>query len=230
MNIKAIVTDIEGTTSSIEFVHKVLFPYSVKKIPDFLRYHSKQPKVEAIIAAIKQESDRPDANLDEIIEILMTWIQADKKKTSLKALQGIVWEDGFKNNEFKGHIYEDACNNLEKWHQQGIELYVFSSGSVKAQQLLFGNTEYGDLTYLFKDYFDTNIGNKKEIKAYQNIAVALNINPENILFLSDVVTELDAAKTAGYQTILLVREKISEQSDRHTIVNNFDQIIITSDY
>ena len=86
------------------------------------------------------------------------------------------------------------------------------------------------MTYLFKDYFDTNIGNKKEIKAYQNIAVALNINPENILFLSDVVTELDAAKTAGYQTILLVREKISEQSDRHTIVNNFDQIIITSDY
>jgi enolase-phosphatase E1 len=224
MSIKAIVTDIEGTTSSIEFVHKVLFPYSVKVIPEYLRQHEKEPEIAAIIADIKQESKQENATLDEVIDILMSWIKQDKKITALKALQGIIWEYGFRNNEFKGHLYEDAYRNLTKWHQEGINLYVFSSGSVQAQKLLFGNNEYGDLTFLFGDFFDTNIGNKKEVDAYQNIASSIQTNPENILFLSDVVAELDAAKAAGYQTILLVRDKLPEHSDRHTIVNKFDQI------
>jgi enolase-phosphatase E1 len=226
MKIEAIVTDIEGTTSSIEFVHKVLFPYSVKIIPEYLRDRETEPEIAPIIQAIKQESDRPDANIEEVIATLMTWIKQDRKITALKALQGIVWEYGFRNNEFKGDLYEDAHRNLTKWHQQGLELYVFSSGSVKAQKLLFENNQYGDLTYLFKDYFDTNIGNKKEITAYKNIATAININPENILFLSDVVAELDAAKAAGYNTILVVRDELPINSNRHIIANNFDRIII----
>jgi enolase-phosphatase E1 len=226
MKIEAIVTDIEGTTSSIEFVHKVLFPYSVKIIPEYLRKYEKEPEIATIITAIKQESNQPDANIDEVIATLMAWIKQDKKITALKALQGIVWEYGFKNNEFKGDLYEDAYRNLKKWHQQGIKLSVFSSGSVKAQKLLFGNNQYGDLAYLFSNYFDTNIGNKKEIAAYQNIATAISINPENILFLSDVVAELDAAKAAGYNTILVVRDELPANSDRHIIANNFDRIII----
>jgi enolase-phosphatase E1 len=224
MKIQAIVTDIEGTTSSIEFVHKVLFPYSVKIIPEYLRNYAQEPEIAAIITAIKQEIDKENASLDEVIKTLMSWIKQDKKNTSLKALQGIVWEYGFRNNEFKGHLYEDAYRNLEKWHQQDIKLYVFSSGSIKAQQLLFGNNEYGDLTYLFSDYFDTNIGSKKEIAAYQSIATTIQTNPENILFLSDVVAELDAAKAAGYNTILVVRDELPKKSDRHIIVNNFDRI------
>jgi enolase-phosphatase E1 len=226
MKIEAIVTDIEGTTSSIEFVHKVLFPYSVKIIPEFIRDREKEPEIATIITAIKQESNQPDANIDEVIATLMAWIKQDKKITALKALQGIVWEYGFRNNEFKGDLYEDAYRNLQKWHQQGIKLYVFSSGSIKAQKLLFGNNQYGDLTYLFRDYFDTNIGNKKEIVAYQNIATAIKTNPENILFLSDVVAELDAAKAAGYNTILVVRDELPLNSDRHIITNNFDRIMI----
>lgn len=226
MNIQAIVTDIEGTTSSIDFVHQVLFPYSVQKIPQYLRDRANDPAIHKIIHIIQQEINQADASLDTIIVTLMTWIQEDHKHTALKALQGMVWEYGFKNHEFTGHIYEDARHNLERWYQQGIKLYVFSSGSVKAQQLLFGHTAYGDLTYLFRDYFDTNIGNKQETIAYQNIAQAIAINPAQILFLSDVVAELDAAKLAGYQTRLLVRGATPPYSDRHIMVDNFQNIII----
>lgn len=225
MNIKAIVTDIEGTTSSIDFVHQVLFPYSVAKIPQYLENHCQDPAVQQIIHNIQQEVERPDAGIDEIVTILMTWIAEDRKHTDLKALQGMVWEAGFKNSEFKGHIYADAYHNLNQWHQQGIQLYVFSSGSVKAQKLLFGHTEYGNLTKLFTNFFDTTIGQKKTVVAYRNIAQAIATNPEKILFLSDVVAELDAAKSAGYQTRLLVRGEMPSKSDRHIAVDNFDQII-----
>ena len=224
MKIKAIVTDIEGTTSSIDFVHQVLFPYSTKALPEYVRQHAQEDEIAVIIDRVKQEIDRLDANLELVIATLLNWIEEDKKITPLKTLQGFIWEDGFKNNHFQGHLYEDAYRNLVQWYKLGIKLYVFSSGSVKAQKLLFGHSQYGDLTYLFEGYFDTNIGNKKEVTAYQNIAQAIELPPQEILFLSDVIAELDAAAGAGYHTLLLDRQNNIANSNGHDVVTIFDDI------
>lgn len=224
MKIKAIVTDIEGTTSSIDFVHQVLFPYSTKALPEYVRRHSQQKEIAAIIVQVKQEISQLDADLEVVIAALLSWIEEDKKIMPLKTLQGFIWENGFKNNHFQGHLYEDAYRNLVQWYQAGIKLYVFSSGSIKAQKLLFGHSQYGDLTYLFEGYFDTNIGNKKTVAAYQNIAQAIALPPQEILFLSDVIAELDAAAGAGYRILLLDRNKNQENSEDHDIATNFDAI------
>jgi enolase-phosphatase E1 len=226
--IKAIVTDIEGTTSSIDFVHRVLFPYSTKALPEYLKQHQNQPEIAAIIYEVCQQIQQPQADLDRVIETLLAWIKADKKITPLKTLQGFIWEDGFINNHFKGHLYEDADRYLQQWHQAGIKLYVFSSGSVKAQKLLFGHSEYGDLTYLFSGYFDTEIGNKKQADAYQNIAGAIALPPQEILFLSDVIAELDAASSVGYHTILLDRDNQHRELTNYQVVSSFDEIAFSS--
>ncbi len=226
MKIQAILTDIEGTTSSIDFVHQVLFPYSAQALPEYINKYYQEPEIGTIIAEVRQEIAQPNASLDQIINTLLDWIKADKKFTSLKTLQGFIWEYGFKNHDFQGHLYEDAYRNLQQWFNQGIKLYVFSSGSEKAQKLLFGHSQYGDLTYLFQGYFDTRIGNKKQSNSYQKIAVAIETNPQNILFLSDVVAELDAAKDAGYNTMLLARKKLPEGNQHHSVVTSFDEITI----
>ena len=224
MKIKAIVTDIEGTTSSIDFVHQVLFPYSKKALAEYVRQHAHQKEIAVIIEQVKQEIDRLDADLELVIATLLSWIEEDKKITPLKTLQGFIWEDGFKNDRFQGHLYEDAYLNLVQWYKLGIKLYVFSSGSVKAQKLLFGHSLYGDLTYLFEGYFDTNIGNKKEVTAYQNIARSIALPSTEILFLSDVIAELNAARSAGYHTLLLDRNKSIDNSNGHDVITNFDDI------
>lgn len=224
MKIEAIVTDIEGTTSSIDFVHQVLFPYSTKALPEYIRQHAQEEEIAVIIGQVKQEINQLDSDLELIIATLLSWIKEDKKITPLKTLQGFIWEDGFKNNHFQGHLYEDAYRNLVQWYKLGIKLYVFSSGSVKAQKLLFAHSQYGDLTYLFDSYFDTNVGNKKEVTAYQNIAQTIDLPPQEILFLSDVISELDAAASAGYHTLLLDRNKNIDNSNGHDVVTNFDDI------
>ncbi len=224
MKIQAIVTDIEGTTSSIDFVHNILFPYSKKALPEYVRSFAQQIEIADIILQVRQEINQPEASVEFVIDTLQNWIIEDKKITALKTLQGFLWEYGFKSGEFQGHLYQDAAQNLKQWYKLGIKLYVFSSASVKAQKLLFGYSEHGDLTNLFSGYFDTKIGNKKEIKSYQNIAEAIAIAPQNILFLSDVIAELDAALDAGYNTYLLARDTVLDNSNNHKVVNNFDQI------
>lgn len=224
MAIKAIVTDIEGTTSAIDFVHQVLFPYSTKALPDYVRQHAQEAEIATIIAQVKAEIKQSDADLEIVIATLLDWIATDQKITPLKTLQGFIWETGFKNHHFQGHLYEDAYRNLKQWQQTGIKLYVFSSGSIKAQKLLFGYSQYGDLTYLFEGYFDTKIGNKKTVTAYQNIQKAIALPASEILFLSDVITELDAAKNAGYHTLLLDREKSINNTQGHDVISDFDAI------
>ncbi len=224
MAIKAIVTDIEGTTSAIDFVHQVLFPYSTTALPDYVRQHAQEEEIATIIAQVKAEIKQPDADLEIVIATLLDWIATDQKITPLKTLQGFIWETGFKNHHFQGHIYEDAYRNLKQWQQAGIKLYVFSSGSVKAQKLLFGYSQFGDVTYLFKGYFDTQVGKKKTVTAYQNIQKAIALPASEILFLSDVIAELDAAKTAGYHTLLLDRQENINNSQGHDVVTNFDAI------
>lgn len=223
MNIHAIVTDIEGTTSSIAFVHEVLFPYASKMLPTFVREHAADTQVAELLDATRTEAGEPGADLERVIEILLAWIAEDKKLSPLKSLQGLIWQQGYAQGDFTGHIYEDAARNLKTWHDSGMRLYVYSSGSVQAQQLLFSHSDAGDITPLFTGYFDTGIGSKREISSYRAIISAITTPAENILFLSDIVEELDAAREAGMQTIQLVRDdKVITGS--HIEARDFDDI------
>lgn len=221
--IKAIVTDIEGTTSSLAFVHEVLFPYAKHHMAEFIRSHAEDPAVVSHLNDVRLEAGE-NLDLEGIICQLLDWIAEDKKITPLKALQGMIWEAGYKGGDFTGHIYDDAVESLKKWHAQGIHLYVFSSGSVNAQQLLFGYSDAGDLTPLFSGYFDTRMGNKRQSDAYKAISREIGIPAADILFLSDIREELDAARLAGMQTIWLVRDNKPDDVAEHHQVNDFSQI------
>ena len=217
--IQAILTDIEGTTSSIAFVHETLFPFARENMASFLASHGMREDVAKHVRDARLEAGiGPE---DDVLAALMNWMEQDKKVTALKALQGLVWEDGYLSGTLKGHIYEDAVEGLQKWHQQGLKLFVYSSGSIHAQKLLFGNSEAGDLTSLFSGYFDTTSGHKREQASYESIAASMGVEPGAILFLSDVAEELDAASAAGYRTIQLVRDASIIESESHTKVSSF---------
>ena len=204
--IKAIVTDIEGTTSSIQFVHEVLFPYAEKKLPDFIRQHRGDTAVEAELRDAADYAKLDINNTEQLIALLLQWIAEDKKVTALKALQGLVWEHGYRNGDYQAHIYPDALTELINWHKQGIDLYVYSSGSIHAQKLFFGFNEGGDLQYLFKNYFDTTSGPKRVSESYRAIQKSIGIPATEILFLSDIVEELNAANETGMHTAWVQRE------------------------
>lgn len=206
MPIKAILTDIEGTTSAVSFVFDVLFPYAREHLPGFVRAHAEAPAVAAQLAAVRAESGEADADVERVIAILLEWIAADRKATPLKALQGMVWEQGYRAGQLKGHVYPDAVEALRAWHAAGYALNVYSSGSIQAQKLIFGCSAAGDLTPLFDAYFDTTSGGKREAASYARIAAALGRPAGEILFLSDVVEELDAAQAAGMATCGLARD------------------------
>ena len=224
--IKAIVTDIEGTTSSLSFVKDILFPYASINLPDFVREHAREPEVKAQLDAVRTEIGKA-ASDEAVIDQLLQWIREDKKATPLKALQGLLWAQGYADGDFHGHIYDDAYEQLKAWHAAGINLYVYSSGSVLAQKLLYAHTKYGDLTPLFSGYFDTNIGAKTETASYQAIAKALALPADEILFLSDIEAELDAARQAGMQTCWLVRDGDVMTASAHPQVNSFADINLT---
>lgn len=222
--IKAIVTDIEGTTTSISFVTEVLFPYARERMSSFLDAHKNEADVATEINAVRAEIGDPEASLDIVKQTLQQWIDNDKKITPLKALQGMIWRSGYESGSLKGHLYPDVKKALESWHADGVSLNVYSSGSVAAQKLIFGFSVDGDLTSLFEHYFDTKIGGKREKNSYITIQQQLNVAPESILFLSDIVAELDAASEAGLQTLALDRECICEGFGAHPFVHNFGQI------
>ncbi len=163
---------------------------------------------------------------EQLITQLIDWIDTDKKVTPLKSLQGLIWAAGYQQGDFNGHIYSDAANNLKKWHAQGLALYVYSSGSVYAQKLLFAHTEFGDLTPLFSGYFDTHIGSKQQVESYQRIAETIGLPSNQLLFLSDIYAELDAAKEAGFATIQLTREGSFDTQTNHSQVRSFDKISV----
>jgi len=225
--IKAVVTDIEGTTSSLSFVKDVLFPYARAKLPDFVRQNLNDPQISQLITDTCREAGI-EQNIESAIDQLIEWIDLDKKITPLKAIQGLIWQAGYQLGDFKGHLYQDAIDNLKAWHENGILLYVYSSGSVLAQKLLFGHTASGDLTPLFSGFFDTNIGGKKEADSYLNIAATIGLPADEILFLSDIKEELDAAKSAGLQTIWLVRDQALNPYAEHLQVGSFDEIKFNS--
>lgn len=213
--IRVILTDIEGTTSSLSFVHDVLFPYASEHLPDFVRaQHQENPAVAEQLNALAEKSGVAREDVDGLIEVLQGWIREDRKETPLKALQGMVWEQGYQQGELKGHIYTDAADYLQRWHDRGLRLFVYSSGSVKAQKLIFGFTTEGDFTPFFSGYFDTRIGGKKEADSYRNILSELGVEAATVLFLSDVEAELEAAEQAGMKTAWLVREGDLPETER----------------
>ena len=223
MAIAAILTDIEGTTTDISFVHNQLFPYSTRMLPAYLRSQADRPEIAALLAEVRQVAQVPDGDLEMIINILCQWIAADQKITPLKTLQGYIWEFGYQSGELQGHIYADAAEYLQKWHDSGRKLYVYSSGSIEAQKLLFGHSNFGDLNPLFSGYFDTNTGSKKEARSYQKISQKTGINSASFLFLSDAITELEAAEQAGMKTMMLARDRIA-QSAEFPVAKDFSEV------
>jgi enolase-phosphatase E1 len=229
VTLRAVVTDIEGTTSSISFVKDVLFPYARRQLPAFVREHGQEPEVRRWLDAAAVDAGGI-CNDDTLVETLQGWIDTDYKHTALKALQGMIWVAGYANGDYAAHIYPDAAAALRRWHAQGHALYVFSSGSVPAQKLLFAHTTAGDLTPLFSGYFDTEIGGKRSADSYRRILAAIDRPAADVVFLSDVVEELDAAREAALDTVLLDRlEDYPQPRDEHAThghrrVVSFEQI------
>ena len=203
--VRAVVTDIEGTTSAIAFVKDVLFPYADAHLDGYVAAHRNDPVVAAAMRDAAALGGEPEADEARVLALMHAWIAEDRKVTPLKTLQGLIWEEGYAQTGLHGHIYDDVVPVLRAWHAAGVRLYVYSSGSVVAQQTLFAHTAFGDLTPLFSGYFDTTIGPKQARDSYVAIARAAGDPPETMLFLSDVEAELDAARAAGMQTARLLR-------------------------
>lgn len=223
--VRAILTDIEGTTSSLSFVKDVLFPYARKRLADYVSRHAHEPALARLLADARAIIGGNPSD-EQVVAQMLRWIDEDRKLTPLKALQGLIWEDGYRQGHFQGHVYDDAVRQLRAWHARGLRLYVYSSGSVLAQKLLFSHTAYGDLTPLFAGFFDTTIGGKREAASYRAIAAAVALPAESIVFLSDVREELDAARAAGMQTRWLVREGTLDADPAHPQARSFDELDI----
>lgn len=225
-----ILTDIEGTTSSISFVKDVLFPYARAALPGFVRAHGHAAEVRRWLDQVAIEISASTCQDAVIVETLQGWIDTDRKHTALKALQGMVWAAGYQDGDFTAPLYPDVAPALRQWHAAGHRLAVYSSGSVPAQKLLFAHTDAGDLTPLFSGFFDTEVGGKREAESYRVIARQLGQAARDIVFLSDVVAELDAARDAGLRTVLLDRRndypqpRSGDAANGHLRVESFAQI------
>lgn len=222
MTPRAIITDIEGTTSSLSFVHDVLFPYSRARLAAYVRDHA--ASLGPLLDTVRTKASDPALTVEDCIALLLAWHDDDLKIGPLKTLQGMIWAEGFAAQSLQGHVYPDAVTALRLWHARGIPLYIYSSGSVAAQKLLFGHSAWGDLTPLFAGHFDTAVGGKKEVGSYRAIADALRLPPADLLFLSDVEAELSAAREAGFKVILLVRDGPIPDTPFPT-VSSFDAIL-----
>lgn len=205
----AVITDIEGTTTPIAFVHRVLFPYARERMADF------------VASGHATLADVPEPKL----QTLLGWMDRDEKVTALKTIQGILWDEGYRNGALTAQVYDDVPPALRRWARAGLRLFVYSSGSIPAQKLLFGHTGQGDLTPLFQAYFDTTTGPKREAASYGTIAKGIGLPAAEILFLSDIEAELDAASAAGLQTCQLLRaEDGTTPATRHATAADFTEV------
>jgi len=212
----AVLTDIEGTTTPISFVHSVLFPYARARLPRFCAEHADHPVLDEVAVL---SPDRP------VLETLLAWMDEDAKITPLKTIQGLIWGEGYRAGGLLGDLYPDVPPALRRWSKAGLRLYVYSSGSEASQKLIFGHSRAGDLTPLFQGFFDTKVGPKRDAASYGAICRGANIAPAECLFLSDIEAELDAAAAAGLQTCQLVRPRDATlASDRHPNAADFDLV------
>lgn len=221
-----ILLDIEGTTSSISFVHETLFPYARARLGAFLRDHAGEPAVGAEIERARESlraAGKPFAELSDVIAGLESYIDEDVKDTALKAIQGMIWREGYASGAYQAHVYPEVPAALERWKAAGYRLSIYSSGSVEAQVQFFGHTVAGDLLPMLSFHFDTETGPKKESKSYSAICGVLGREPSQVLFLSDVVAELDAARAVGMRTAQLVRPGTSA-GEGHPTFRDFDSV------
>lgn len=223
MSLRAILLDIEGTTTPIAFVHDVLFSYAREHVREFLAANSAAEDIALLReehAVDVREGRNPPESIAEYVEWL---ISIDRKSTGLKSLQGKIWRQGYLDGSLKSQVYADVAPAFARWRERGLRISIFSSGSVLAQQLLFAHTEVGDLTPFIDSYFDTNVGKKGEAESYRKIAEALGCDPKEILFISDIAAELDAANEAGMKIILSIRPGNTPQP-RYPSIHSFDEI------
>jgi enolase-phosphatase E1 len=220
---RVILTDIEGTIADIAFVRQVLFPHAREALPGFVRRHANEPAVRAELEAAAELSGLAADDTEALIDTLCAWIDEDRKATPLKALQGMIWKHGYANGDFVAHLYPDAYRWLAARQAEGVAMYVYSSGSIGAQELYFRYNEFGDLRPWFQGFFDTTSGPKQAPDSYRAIAAAMGSDPARVVFFSDSVEELDAAHEAGMITVEIRREG-APPSGRHPAFEDFDPI------
>lgn len=225
MSIRAIIVDTAGTTTDLNFIQDVLFPYSKTAMADFLAQNQNNALVDYCISDVKDIALEPDASLERVTEILCQWIDEDRKATPLKTLQGLIWKQGYAKSDFKGHIYPDFIDNIDRILAANIRIYSFSSGSVDAQKLLFSHTDAGNLTDKFSGHFDTRTGNKLDKQAYSNICNTISLKPKQLVFISDNIDELKAADSAGLNTVWLNRGE--SKPCKFKTINQFDELVIS---
>jgi enolase-phosphatase E1 len=226
---KLFLFDIEGTTTDINFVHKVLFPYSKEHIVDFVRQHQNEEPVAFALNDVRSTVLKEEGKVCEIegcIETLLKWIKEDRKHGALKEIQGHIWDIGYSKGDFKGHVYPDVKPFFMKILDSGAQVGIYSSGSVHAQKLIFGYSVDGDLTPMISHYFDTKIGGKRERTSYSNIANAVHLKPEEIHFFSDIPEELVAARDAGFKVTQVLRE--GTKPSEFEGIKEFDRSLLKS--
>jgi enolase-phosphatase E1 len=238
--VRAFLLDIEGTTTPIDFVSRTLFPYARQRLEEFLRRHLREPGVREDIDALRKQhsvdgaqklepppwqENSPDADVSSAIAYGRWLMARDSKCTALKSLQGKIWQEGYQKGELRGEVYPDVPPAFARWSGQDKRICIFSSGSVLAQKLLFSTTTAGDLTRFIDAYFDTTTGPKSDSQSYLRIAGSLTLAAHEILFISDVVKELDAARQAEMQTLLCVRTELPKESEtKHQVIRSFDEV------
>jgi enolase-phosphatase E1 len=238
--IRAILLDIEGTTTPIDFVFKTLFPYARRRLGQFLRERACEPEVRADIDALRAQhsadtgenlnppkwiAGSPEMELESATTYGRWLIDRDSKCSALKLLQGKIWQEGFQAGELQGDVYPDVPPAFARWSSQGKIICIFSSGSALAQKLLFGSTLAGDLTGYLRAYFDTTTGSKGAPESYIQIAKTLASAPPDILFISDIAKELDAAQAAGMDTALCIRtESTAQVTAQHRVIRSLEEV------
>lgn len=222
---KLFLFDIEGTTTDINFVHKVLFPYSTANLESYVREHQNNPQVAKAILNVKDtvlsEEDK-GLDLDGVISKLQEWIKTDRKHGALKEIQGHIWDIGYSRNDFQGHVYPDVKPAFMKILENGAKVGIYSSGSVHAQKLIFGFSKDGDLTPMISYYFDTKVGAKREKSSYDTIAKEVGLDPKDIRFFSDIPEELEAAELAGFEVTHVLRPET--KPSRFKAVKSFEEL------
>ena len=229
---KAILLDIEGTTTPIEYVHDVLFPFAKRKMPGYVAAHfdALSDEIEQLRLEHQKDlgytDDFDPSSANSVAKYLAFLIDADRKSTPLKSIQGEIWKLGYDSRELVSKVFDDVPRAFERWRSEGKVVAIYSSGSVLAQQLLFRNTDHGDLTTYISNYFDTTTGAKREAESYKKIVSELGFPPQEIVFCSDIPEELDAAKAAGLLTALVVRPGNApvEDAEGYRVVIDFDQL------
>lgn len=234
LRIRAVVLDIEGTTTPVDFVYKILFPYARAHAAEYLAREWDGPACREVVALLRDEhrldvepdySPATDFTQADAAAYVVSLMDQDRKSRGLKMLQGLVWKEGYRRGELRGQVYPDVQPALERWAAQGLRVCIYSSGSVLAQQLLFGSTNAGDLLPFLSGHFDTAVGPKTSVASYAHIVQALGVEASEVLFVSDVAAELDAASISGLHTVLCARPSVEPPAaSDHPSIRTFDEI------